>query len=356
MPSIESPVAFRAAIVLAAAGALLASVPVQAADGPAVAPAAPEAAAPEAPVAAWGDRLWNAARTGESATVDRLLAEMPEGADPEASRRFRDAVSRRSDHMAATAKEVEQQRAEKLKEMNEAVAAGNATKALIGAAYLKFLGSDWKSTIGTPEVRAAVALAEKRVDEACAAGDWLLAEELLNRLRSLYEGTPDREAYDRFDARLETDIGRRVMLVLEYAPRAWYELRRRQWERLDEKDRKEPFPPYNEKSSNDWKQALEGINERILADALGQVAAQHLENIGWKPLLAGGLGMVERLATTPALKENFPSLGDAPVAAAFAKAVAEQSAQLAKLRDEEVDVRTFGRIFKALRESNDATV
>jgi carboxyl-terminal processing protease len=356
MPSIESPVAFRAAIVLAVAGALLASVPAQALDGPAVAPAAPEAAAPEAPVAAWGDRLWNAARTGESATVDRLLAEMPEGADPEASRRFRDAVSRRSDHMAATAKEVEQQRAEKLKEMNEAVAAGNATKALIGAAYLKFLGSDWKSTIGTPEVRAAVALAEKRVDEACAAGDWLLAEELLNRLRSLYEGTPDREAYDRFDARLETDIGRRVMLVLEYAPRAWYELRRRQWERLDEKDRKEPFPPYNEKSSNDWKQALEGINERILADALGQVAAQHLENIGWKPLLAGGLGMVERLATTPALKENFPSLGDAPVAAAFAKAVAEQSAQLAKLRDEEVDVRTFGRIFKALRESNDATV
>jgi hypothetical protein len=230
MPSIESPVAFRAAIVLAVAGALLASVPAQALDGPAVAPAAPEAAAPEAPVPAWGDRLWNAARTGESATVDRLLAEMPEGADPEASRRFRDAVSRRSDHMAATAKEVEQQRAEKLKEMNEAVAAGNATKALIGAAYLKFLGSDWKSTIGTPEVRAAVALAEKRVDEACAAGDWLLAEELLNRLRSLYEGTPDREAYDRFDARLETDIGRRVMLVLEYAPRAWYELRRRQWE------------------------------------------------------------------------------------------------------------------------------
>jgi carboxyl-terminal processing protease len=353
MPSITSPVAFRAAILLAVAGALHASAAATARDGTA-APAAP--AAPGAAVAEWGDRLWNAARGGDAASVDALLGQVPEGADPDAARRFRDAVARRSEHMSATAKEVESQRAEKLKEMNEAVAAGNATKALIGAAYLKFLGSDWKSTIGTPEVKAAVSLAERRVDEACADGDWLLAEELLNRLRALYEGTPDREAYDRYDSRLETDIGRRVILVLEYAPRAWYELRRKQWERLDEKDRKEPFPPFNDKSAADWKQGIEGINERILAEALSQIAGQHLENIGWKPLIAGGIGMVERLATTPALKENFPSLGDAAAAGAFAKAVAAQQEQVSRLRDAEVDARTFGRVMKALRDANDATV
>ena len=353
MPSIVSFVAFRAAMTVAAAGALLAFAPAAAFDGPtAGAPSAPA----EAPVAAWGDRLWNAARSGASSEVDRLLSEMPEGADPEMARRFREAVARRGGHMAATAKEVEAQRAEKLKEMNEAVAAGNATKALVGAAYLKFLGSDWKSTIGTPEVKAAVALADRRVEEACAAGDWLLAEELLNRLRSLYEGTPDREAYDRYDSRLETDIGRRVVLVLEYAPRAWYELRRKQWERLDEKDRKEPFPPFNDKSANDWKQGLEGINERILAEALSQIAGQHLENIGWKPLLAGGLGMVDRLATTPALQENFPTLGDDALVAEFSKVVAAESARLAALKAGEVDARTFGRVFKALRDANDATL
>ena len=349
----------RAALIAAAAFVLPAWAPATAGSPQtaAAAPAAPAApVAPERPASAWSEALWNAARTGDRAAVDRLLAEVPEGESPTDTARVRDAAKRLFEHRAETAKDVAKERDEKLAEMRAATEAGNATKALIGAAYLKFLSDDWKRDIASPDVKQAIALAERRYAESRTEGDWLLAEELLNRLRSLYEGTPDRTAYDRYDQALETDVGRRVLLVLEYAPRAWHELRRKQYDRLDEKDRKEPFPEFNEKSAGDWKQALEGINERILAGALSQVAAQHLENIGWRPLILGGLGMVERLATTPALAENFPTLGDAALAGEFARAVRAQAALVEALKPEEADARTFGRVFRAIKESNAATV
>ncbi|MFM8731600.1 MAG: S41 family peptidase [Phycisphaerales bacterium] len=352
-PSCRAAFIAAAAFVLPVAGPALAGSPQSAPAVPAAPAAAPAAARPGS---AWSEALWNAARTGDRAAVDRLLAEVPDGESPADTERVREAAKRLFEHRAETAKDVAKEREEKLAEMREAVKSGNATKALIGAAYLKFLSDDWKRDIASPDVKEAIALAERRYAESRTEGDWLLAEELLNRLRSLYEGTPDRTAYDRYDEALETDVGRRVLLVLEYAPRAWHELRRKQYDRLDEKDRKEPFPEFNEKSADDWRQALEGINERILAGALSQVAAQHLENIGWKPLILGGLGMVERLATTPALRENFPSLGDAALAGEFARAVRAQSALVEALKPEEVDARTFGRVFRAVKESNAATV
>ena len=115
------------------------------------------------------------------------------------------------------------------------------------------------------------------------------------------------ERHRGYDEAMETDIGRRVRLVLSYAPRGWYELRRRQYDRLDEADRKEPFPAFNEKGADDWRQTIEGITPDILREALGRIAAEHLEHVGWKPLVEGGLGMVRLLADTPALKENSVS-------------------------------------------------
>lgn len=324
------------------------------------APAAPPAQVPDrtppSEPAKWSEALWDAARTGDRATVDLLLDNVPADGDGEAARRMRDAVARRGRHAGESRAQALEQRAEKAKEMEEATAAGNATKALIGAAYLKFLADDWQHDLVSPGVRAAIALADSRIAEARAAGDWLYAEELLNRVRSLYEGSRLKEEYQRYDDALETDVSRRVMLVLEYAPRAWYELRKLQYGRLDEKDRKEPFPPYNEKGADDWKQSIEGINERILSESFSQIASKHLENVGWKPLIEGGISMVHLLATTPALKENFAALGDPVSAGAFAKAASEQAALVQAMRPEEVDARTFSKVFAALRAANDATV
>jgi hypothetical protein len=276
-------VAASAAVALVAFALSQASL----AQAPA-APTVPDEAPPSA-VERWSDELWDAARRGERSKVDNLLDNVPVDAASAAAKRLKDAVAARDGHLADTARKVAEQRTEKTKEMDEAVAKGNAVPALVGAAYVKFLSEDWKKDIASPGVQAAIKLADRRIDEARAAGDWLFAEELLNRVRSLYEGSGDKAAYQRYDDALETDISRRVVLVLNYAPRAWYDLRKKQYDRLDEKDRKEPFAPFNEKGLDDWKQALEGINDRILSEALSQIAAQHLENVGWKPLLEGGL-------------------------------------------------------------------
>ena len=328
--------------------------PVVPAAVPPAAPAAP--AAPATSAEPWSEQLWNAARTGNRQQVDLLLENVPADATSDAAKRLRESVTRRDEHVAATSKKVAEQRIEKAKEMSDAVAAGNATKALIGAAYMKFLSDDWKVDLASPGVKAAIALADTKIAKARTDGDWLYAEELLNRVRSLYEGSTQKEEFQKYDDALETDVSRRVMLVLEYAPHAWYDLRKKQYERLDEKDRKEPFAPFNEKGDDDWKQTIEGINERILAEALTQIAAQHLENVGWKPLIEGGLSMVHQLSTTPALNEKFPSLGDATLAGAFGQAVTDQLTSVAAMRAEEVDAKTFNKVFAALRAANDATV
>ncbi|MEY4942110.1 MAG: Carboxy-terminal processing protease CtpB precursor, partial [Planctomycetota bacterium] len=328
--------------------------PVVPAAVPPAAPAAP--AAPATSAEPWSEQLWNAARTGNRQQVDLLLENVPADATSDAAKRLRESVTRRDEHVAATSKKVAEQRIEKAKEMSDAVAAGNATKALIGAAYMKFLSDDWKVDLASPGVKAAIALADTKIAQARTDGDWLYAEELLNRVRSLYEGSTQKEEFQKYDDALETDVSRRVMLVLEYAPHAWYDMRKKQYERLDEKDRKEPFAPFNEKGDDDWKQTIEGINERILAEALTQIAAQHLENVGWKPLIEGGLSMVHQLSTTPALKEKFPSLGDATLAGAFGQAVTDQLTSVAAMRAEEVDAKTFNKVFAALRAANDATV
>ena len=323
---------------------------------PASAPA-PAAAAPAASDAEhWSDELWDAARTGDHAKVDALLEKVPADASGAAAKRLRESVARRDEHIAETAKKVAEQRAEKSKDMTEAVAAGKVTKALINAAYIKFLSEDWKTDLASPGVRSAIALADKRIGDARAEGDWLFAEELINRVRSLYEGSTLKTEYQKYDDALETDVSRRVMMVLEYAPRAWYDLRKKQYDRLEEKDRKEPFAPFNEKSADDWKQAIEGINGRILTEALSKIASEHLERIGWKPLIEGGLSMVHLLATTPALKENFPGLGDPTLAGAFAKSVSEQQSAVAAMRGPEVDKATFTKVFAALQDANTATV
>ena len=326
-------------------------------------PASAQATAPAAPAPsaassaeAWGQELWDAARRGDKAKVDALLEKVPNAGADDAARRLREAVTARDGHVAETARKVADQRASKAKELDEAVASGSTVKALVAAAYLKFLSDDWQVDLASPGVKSAVALAERTIDRAKAEGDWLYVEELLNRVRSLYEGSSMKDEYQRYDDALETDASRRVMLVLNYAPRAWYELRKLQYGRLDEKDRKEPFPAYNEKGAGDWKQSIEGINEQILQESLTRISAEHLENVGWKPLIEGGLSMVKLLATTPALKENFASVGDETLAGAFAAAVSEQAASVAAMKPGEVDVRTFRKVMDALRAANDATL
>ncbi len=311
---------------------------------------------PPATVDAWSDALWNAAKTGDRSTVDSLLVTVPDGQATEAIEKLRTAIALREQHGVDSRRAAEELRTEKLKELKSAIAAGQAAKALVAGAYLKYLSDDWKTLIQSADIQNLISFAEKKASAARAAGDWVLAEDLLTRLRTLYEGTPQKDKYQSYDDLLETDISPRVMLILEYAPRTWHGLRKAQYDRLDPADRKRPFPEFSEKGADDWKSRLEGLNDQMLGEALSAIAQQHLDNVGWKPLITGGLTMVKLLATTPALTENFKSLGDAAATSAFAKAVQEQRDLVSTMRPAEVDARTFGRVMAAIRKANDATI
>jgi carboxyl-terminal processing protease len=304
----------------------------------------------------WSDAVWQSARTGDRKNVDALLEAVPDGQATEAIQRLRAAIALREQHSVEAKLAAEALRAEKLKEMKAAISAGQAAKALVAGAYLKYLSDDWKTQVQSADIQSLIAFADKKANDARTAGDWVLAEDLLTRLRTLYEGTPLRAKYQAYDDLLETDVSPRVMLILEYAPRIWHGLRKAQYERLDPADRKRPFPEFSEKGANDWKNQLEGLNEQMLNEALSAIAQQHLDNVGWKPLVTGGLTMVKLLATTPALKENFPSLADPKATAAFAEAVQAQRDAVADLKPAEVDSRTYAKVMTALRKANEATV
>ena len=351
--------------VAALAAALCASVSwgraPQEASPPASVPAPAQATAPApaasgADVGAWSDELWEAARSGDRERVERLLKSVPEGAGSPAVERVRRMAAAREEHLAATERSVAEERAKREGELADALAKGLAVKALVAASYLKFLSDDWRRDGASPAIGQVVELVDRRIAEAAAESDWLYAEELANRARTLLDGSGRTDEHSRYDDALETDIGRRVRLILSYAPRAWYGLRKRQYDRLDEEDRKEPFAPFNEKGADDWRQSIQGINRDILREALAKVAAQHLENVGWKPLLEGGLGMLRVLAETPVLAETFPALADREAAGRFAAAVKAQADLVSAMRPAEADARTLGRCLDAVLAANAASV
>ena len=357
------PIHHRPSLLAAAFAAAVACMPshaLQPAASPQapapVASGAPEAAPARSPLATWSDEVWGAARAGDRRRVETLLAAVPDEPSVPAAARIRASATAREEHLADTARSVAEERAKRTAEFSDALSKDAAVKALVAASYVKFLSDDWRRDSGIPEIRKVLELVDRRVEEAGREGDWLFAEELVSRARGLLDGSGRTDDYGKYDDALETDIGRRVRLVLAYAPRAWYDLRKRQYDRLDEEDRKEPFAPFNAKGSDDWRQSIEGINRDILREALGKIAGQHLEHVGWKPLLEGGLGMLRVLAETPELAESFPGLADREQARRFGEAVRAQWDAVAAMKSAEADARALDRCLDAVMASNAATV
>ncbi|HMN95591.1 MAG TPA: S41 family peptidase [Phycisphaerales bacterium] len=280
-------------------------------------------AAPASPkglsVSEWSDRVWTIAKEGDAATLDRFLSDVPDGrasADIERLRESIDAMHR------ARIRSQDERRAEfekAMAELREEAAKGNIAKAMTAASLARILSDDWKLELGDPAVSDLLASAEATAKQAEASGDWLLAQELLFRLRQIVERT-DRPADEkRYNDALD-ELNRRIGLLAQYAPRQLWELRRRQAERLRPDD---AFPAFNAGGSDDWKDELRGITQPMLMAALRTTAAEHLNNEGWAPLLLGGLDALRILATTEALAETFPGLGDEAKVAAWVATIDE---------------------------------
>jgi hypothetical protein len=291
----------RSGAVLAGTGALalglLAAAPASARSlGPASAMVADNRTEE---VARWSDSVWNAAKSGDLTAVEGALKAVPESLATENAKVLRELVALRTQHADEGAKTRESDRAKALDELKGNLAKGEVTKALTDAVRLQTLSDDWAAVLAIPEMVELVKVAETRQADADAAGDFLVAQEILFRLRTLFE-EGDAQAFRRYGAMLDT-VNKRIMLLAQYAPRELWRLRKAYAERVEPE---REFPAFNEAFANDWKEALDGVSKGMLTSALTTAANDHISSGGWEPLISGGLRAVRVLATTEALKES----------------------------------------------------
>ncbi|MCP4938762.1 MAG: hypothetical protein GY921_06215, partial [Phycisphaeraceae bacterium] len=305
-------------------------------------PAVPET------VEAWRASLWEAAIDGDAAAVESHLAALPADADDASRKELVAALAARDGHDAKSDDDRDAGRREAMEELEAKLAEDDVTGALTAAVRLQTLSDDWNAVLEAEEIEALVKQAEAVEALARTERDWLRVQEILFRLRTLHEDTDRKAEYADYEARLE-EVNRRIGLLARYAPRALYELRARNMARLEPETE---FPEFNEAFAEDWKEALNGISERMVRASLRTAASEHVSNCGWKPLLDGGLEAVEIFSTTDQLAENFDGLADEAQVKAWRAVVEAARASLAEQPAANVSRQDYHRIMRTLLEGN----
>jgi carboxyl-terminal processing protease len=305
----------------------------------------------------WSDELWRAAQADDIARVERLLASIPEGQSGAAA-----TLATRVEQRRAHQEQSSLTRSEEANKRREGVdtnlAAGNVSKALLDAVNLKFLlpRDQYSAWLSSPSATRLVDAAERTAREADAADDLLLEQEMLFRLKALFDDAGRKETFREYDRRLD-QVNRRVQLVAEYAPRELHRLRKLAAERTEDKDGEEDeFPDYNELFGDEWREQHRGITPRMLDIALRQAASEHVTEAGWKPLVDGGLEALRLVATTPALSENFPGIADVQRRDAFLEAIDRRRETLAARAPESVGLSFYRETMRELLAANQETL
>jgi carboxyl-terminal processing protease len=299
-------------------------------------------------VTQWSNNVWESAKRGDFESLQKFLTQLPDDTDGAGAARFRDTVSL----YAQTREQAEKKRVELLTEarteMDTAIKADELSKALAAAINVQALDENLELALANPEVLTLVDKAKQQVAVAESGNDWLHAQELLFRLRTLYEDTSQTNQYQEYDAQLKK-VNRRVAMLAQYAPRRLFELRNKLAIRLGQ----EPDKEFNEALANDWREHIEGIEPSVLKAALQLAARNHIENDGWLPLLTGGLEAMHLLATTTDLAETFPGLSDPAQVAAFDAFVQKQLRLVDASRGK---VPGLSQLLDELAELNDTTI
>ena len=254
----------------------------------------------------WSDGIWSAAIAGDQAAIETYLSNIPEGARDAQAEELRALVDTYRLHLDEAAIDRTEDLQEARDEMNTLIAEDKVVEALTAAVRYQTYSTDFGEALDSEAMKGLIARAESDEAQARADGNWLLAQNLLYRLRTLYEEGGDAGKYKRYKEELD-DVNRRIGYLAQFAPRSLHELRRANLVMLDP-EKAEDFPEYDEAFDEDWKELLEDVNERVLRNALRLAAREHISSSGWKPLLIGGLEALRIFVTTEALKENFPSV------------------------------------------------
>jgi len=335
-------------IALLTAAAVFVLGPVVAAEDEAT-----QAAKTAAPSAAnWAENLWNAARQGDDQSVKKALRQVPaDTADDPLGEHVRQAVKLHKSNLETIASRRAESRQEARERLEKQLNESNLTLALEAAVEVQTLSDDLDSALDDPQIATVIEQARARIPEVEKQHDWLLAQELLYRLRTLYEDTNQQDHYEKYDNHLDR-INRRVSLLARYAPRRLHEMRDAALKRAGE----EPLGEFNPATAIDWREKLEDIDGRMVRSALRAAAQQHIESHGWQPLLIGGLQELKLLVTTTAIAEAFATIADDEKVEQWVSEIDARINAIRNKRESELNAWTLSRMLDDLLRLNDRTL
>ena len=345
--------------------------------------AAPAVAQDERPlsVVEWGQQVWRTAVTGDTDGFKQVLPRVEQVDGGPAIDQLRDGVGQYFTNLEAARETRHEQRdtargkletelasrADALQRYSElpetslddrAEAMRNAEKALTlalrHAVEYQTLSDDMTAALQSHAVRSVIDETITAIPHAEQQRDWLHAQELLFRLRTLYDDTDERAMYAKHDAHMKV-INRRISMIAQYAPKHLHELRARQAARLDDP----PLGEFNPVGIDDWQTRLTGVDHNMLRRALHQTAVDHIEssgNDGWRPLLHGGVNALRLFATTTALEESFPRLTNDAAVQRWVAHCETQLERLARLPDSALGPGELNTVLNELHDLNQRTL
>jgi carboxyl-terminal processing protease len=292
----------------------------------------------------WASEVWEAARDGNMALIERHLESIPSSpGSQQSAERLKLAYGQLQSNRQLAAEARTEQRETALEEMREEQGADNPAKALRKAVEAQTFTEDYDLAFRDREIMDLIGWAEDRVPEVERSREWLDAQELLYLLRTFYEDTDRRRQFQQYDDRLEA-VNRRVGLLARYVPRRLHEMRNDRAIRMGE----EPFGEFNPGTAVDWRERLEDVDHHMLKAGLRTAAAEHIESEGWRPLLQGGLQALRLFATTPALSETFPQLSDAAAVSEWTAHIDDKLAWLGRTKADHIDHWTMNELLDEL--------
>jgi len=304
----------------------------------------------------WSAQIWQTALDGDNDALLQQLRSLPQqGISQDTRDRFEVSLQLHQSNLQQAESDQLAARDEAVEKMAEHMEADELAEALRQAVTLqtalKSMGQEFDQAFENEKVTKIVAWAEDELPQIQQGRDWLYAQELLFYLRTLYEDTMRTQEYTAHKEQLEI-VNRRVALLARYAPQRLHELRIERAEREGE----DPPGEYVPRPGGDWQEQLEGIHHRTLKEAMRIASREHIEVEGWRPLLEGGLEAMELLATTPALNETFPNLGNQDQLNEWMRYLNTARLELAQTPDYELNNHTCNRILDELLTLNDETL
>ena len=254
--------------------------------------------------ASWSDDVWTASIEGDRARLETLLAQVPE-LEGDLYDSYRSRLEEWGRHRGENSEFIKERRAETHEELVSSLEEDKLLESLRLAVEYQTLSVDYDACLSEAAVKEAIDRSEELLPSIIADRDWLYAQEVLLRLRTLYEDTSFRDLYEACDERMEVN-GQRIVLLRRYARERLYDLYVKRNERLGE----DPPDPFNEQLAERWRNEVESIDRAMVRDAFGTSAAEHISSEGWPPLYEGGFESLDVFGSMPAMSMTFPHMSD----------------------------------------------